>query len=265
MGNLWDQCVKSAGSWCGMRQDQLRSCPAQPGMLQPRASGCQAPGMDLSLAVPAGTGQPCPCPWLYPALEHCGSSRLAIFGCVTALCIILLLQAAKLLPWLSQHTSAAKADSCRDDAKGKSSGMDVEVTGMRGLCGATHQEQHLHKHKAWSTKGVAILMFGDLAKMKVSRKGKEICSSQHLQIPHSCCFPALSTFSVDQLPSALTCCCLLVSVRTQGNALEGHLDIFLAAERRLSNPLEFNNATKIMKNIILVAAQGWGCLLSLTL
>lgn len=55
-GNLWDQCVKAAGSWCGMRQDQLRSCPAQPGMPQPRAFGCQAPGMNLSLAVPAGRG-----------------------------------------------------------------------------------------------------------------------------------------------------------------------------------------------------------------
>lgn len=76
---------------------------------------------------------------------------------------------------------------------------------MRGLCGATHQEQHLHKPKAGSSEGVAILMFGDLAKMKVSRKGKEICSSQHLQIPLSCCFPALPTFSEDQLPSALTC------------------------------------------------------------
>lgn len=41
-GNLWDQCAKSAGSWCGMWQDQLRSCPARPGMPQPRASGCQA-------------------------------------------------------------------------------------------------------------------------------------------------------------------------------------------------------------------------------
>lgn len=105
--------------------------------------------------------------------------------------------------------------------------------------------------------------------MSVSRKGKEICkeicSSQHLQIPHSCCFPALSTFSVDQLPSALTRWCLLVSARAQGNTLEGHLGIFLAAERRLSNPLEFDNVTRIIRNIILVAAQGWGCLLPLTL
>lgn len=36
--------------------------------------------------------------------------------------------------------------------------MDMEVTGMRGLCGATHQEQHLHKPKAWSRESVAILM-----------------------------------------------------------------------------------------------------------
>lgn len=137
---------------------------------------------------------------------------------------------------------------------------------MRGLCGATHQEQHLHRPKAWSRKSVAILMFGDLAKMSVSRKGKEICSSQHLQIPHSCCFPALSTFSVEQLPSALTCWRLLVFARAQGNTLEGHLDIFLAAKRRLSNPLEFDNVTRIIKNIISsVAAQGWGCLLPFTL
>lgn len=104
--------------------------------------------------------------------------------------------------------------------------MDLGMTGMRGLCGATHQEQHLHKPKAWSSESAAILMFGDLAKMNVSRKGKEICSSQHLQIPHSCCFPALSTFSVDQLPSALTRWHLLVSSRAQANTLEGYLDIF---------------------------------------
>lgn len=62
--------------------------------------------------------------------------------------------------------------------------MDVEVAGMSGICGATHKEQHLHKPKAWSRVSVAILMCGDLAKMNVSRKGREICSSQHFQIPH---------------------------------------------------------------------------------
>lgn len=103
--------------------------------------------------------------------------------------------------------------------------MDVEVTGMRGLCGATHQERLLHRPKAWSSKSVAMLMFGDLAKMNASRKDK-ICSSQHLQIPHSCCFPALSTSSVEQLPSALTHWHLLVSARAQGNTLERHLDFF---------------------------------------
>lgn len=65
-----------------------------------------------------------------------------------------------------------------------------------------HTRSSISKPKAQSRESVAILMFGDLAKMNVSRKDKEICSSQHLQIPHSCCFPALFTFSVDQLPSA---------------------------------------------------------------
>lgn len=48
-GSLWDQCVESAGSWCGMRQDQLRSCPAQPGMPQ-----LPTPRDEPPLAVPAG-------------------------------------------------------------------------------------------------------------------------------------------------------------------------------------------------------------------
>lgn len=250
-GNLWLQCVKSAGSWCGMWQDQLRSCPARPGMPQPRASGCQTPRDEplpgsatwhraaLPLALPSSGA-----PWQFQAVN--------IWLCNSPLHYLAV--ASSKTPPLA-FTTLLQQRLCRNDAKAKSRGMDVEVTGMRGLCGATHQ-QHLHKPKAWSRESVTILMFGDLAKTNVSRARR----SAHLSTSK---FP-IAAASLDQLPSALTHWHLLASARAQGNTLEGHLDIFLAAERRLSNPLEFDNGIRIIKTIIL-AAQGWGCLLPLTL
>lgn len=199
-GNLWLQCVKSAGSWCGMWQDQLRSCPARPGMPQPRASGCQTPRDEpfpgsatwhraaLPLALPSSGA-----PWQFQAVN--------IWLCNSPLHYLAV--ASSKTPPLA-FTTLLQQRLCRNDAKAKSRGMDVEVTGMRGLCGATHQ-QHLHKPEAWSRESVAILMFGDLAKTNVSRKGKEICSSQHLQIPHSCCFPGSAAKCPDTLAFAGFC------------------------------------------------------------
>lgn len=101
---------------------------------------------------------------------------------------------------------------------------------------------------------MAVLMFGDLVtlpalKMSVWKKGKEICSSQHCQIPQSCCLPSFSTFSGDQLLNTLKCWGLLVSARAQGNTSEGPNNrwdgFFLTAKRQLSNPLEFDNVTRI--------------------
>jgi len=37
--------------------------------------------------------------------------------------------------------------------------------------------------------------------MSVWKKGEEICSSQHVQVLQSCCFPSSSTCSGDQLLS----------------------------------------------------------------
>lgn len=127
---------------------------------------------------------------------------------------------------------------------------------MRGFSGPSDTEQHLHhKPRAWNRESMAVLMFGDLVtlpvlKMSVWKKGKEICPSQHFQIPQSCCFPSFPNFSGEQLLSTLKCWGLLVSARAQGNASEGLNNrwdyyFFLAAKRRLSNPLEFYNVPRI--------------------
>lgn len=112
MGNLQDQCAKSAGSLCGTWQDQLRCCPVQQECLSQEHLTAKLTGTNLlplqcqlaqgRLALSLG-----PC----PAYEHCDSPRPGLLGCLTLYCIIFLPRAVRVRPCLSQYTSTAKVDS----------------------------------------------------------------------------------------------------------------------------------------------------------
>lgn len=111
-------------------------------------------------------------------LGPCPVHSPSLFGCSALNCVIFLLLAARLLPWLSQQGQCQGKEQWDSQGGGKTGGAlwpPGKPKAWSRECGSP---------AAWRLGGPPPAL-----KMSVSEEDEEICSSQHFQTPQSCCFP----------------------------------------------------------------------------